>query len=122
MWDHCYKEWNTRNKARHEKDTETRNLFCVMTTEKAHGHSGTFYNLKTKCFLRAQRQCFYPTVEVFWKTTFAHKKTPETWKTSVETYKLMVKQDANVRPDILDGHLRLINAFFRLVRATATTT
>ncbi|KAG7352451.1 hypothetical protein IV203_008499 [Nitzschia inconspicua] len=31
MWDHCYKEWNTRNKARHEKDTETRNLLCVMT-------------------------------------------------------------------------------------------
>ncbi|KAG7374955.1 hypothetical protein IV203_014050 [Nitzschia inconspicua] len=46
MWDHSYKEWNTRNKARHGKDAEVK---VQRRLEKAHRSIKDHYNLKPKC-------------------------------------------------------------------------
>ncbi|KAG7369008.1 multi-sensor signal transduction multi-kinase [Nitzschia inconspicua] len=51
MWDHCYKEWNTRNKARHGKDAEDK---AQRRLEKAHRSIKDQHNLKPKCSLQAQ--------------------------------------------------------------------
>ncbi|KAG7367959.1 hypothetical protein IV203_030702 [Nitzschia inconspicua] len=60
MWDHCYKEWKTRNSARHGKDVEDK---AQRRLETAHRGIRDLYDLKPRCSLQAQQHYFYPTVE-----------------------------------------------------------
>ncbi|KAG7366948.1 hypothetical protein IV203_029618 [Nitzschia inconspicua] len=60
MWDHCYKEWLNRNKARNGKDADDK---AQRQLEKAHLSIRALYDLKPKCSLQAQRHYFDPTVE-----------------------------------------------------------
>ncbi|KAG7337263.1 hypothetical protein IV203_006801 [Nitzschia inconspicua] len=79
MWDHCYKEWKTKNIARHGKDAEDK---AQRRLETAHRSIRDLYDLKPRCSLQAQRHYFYPTVEDhFRKDTDAHSL--ENW---LETY------------------------------------
>ncbi|KAG7350693.1 hypothetical protein IV203_010053 [Nitzschia inconspicua] len=48
MWDHYYKEWTTRNKARHGKDADDK---AQRRLEKAHRGIRDLYDLKPKCSL-----------------------------------------------------------------------
>ncbi|KAG7358656.1 hypothetical protein IV203_015245 [Nitzschia inconspicua] len=76
MWDHSYKEWITRNTARHGKDADDK---AQRRLEKARRSIRDLYDLKPKCSLQAQRHYFYPTVdEVFRliRTAPPHNPTP----------------------------------------------
>ncbi|KAG7351348.1 hypothetical protein IV203_010708 [Nitzschia inconspicua] len=109
MWDHCYKEWKTRNKARHgnnAKDNTQRQL------EKAHQTIRDLYDLKPKCSLQAQRHYFYPAVEDHFCTDTVASSL-ENW---LETYEPMIMQNIRHRQTNSDHGLRLIDEVFQQTR------
>ncbi|KAG7350381.1 hypothetical protein IV203_009741 [Nitzschia inconspicua] len=109
MRDHCYKEWITRNKARHGKDAEEK---AQRRREKAHRRIRDLYDLKPKCSLQAQRHYFYPTVEDhFRKDTDARNL-----ENLLETYEPMIMQNVRHRETNSDRRLRPIDEVFRLIR------
>ncbi|KAG7361856.1 reverse transcriptase RNA-dependent DNA polymerase [Nitzschia inconspicua] len=109
MWDHCYKEWTTRNKARHGKDAEDK---AQRRLEKSHRNIRDLYKLKPKCSLQAQRHYFYPTVEDHFRTD-PDANSLENW---LETYEPMIKQNIRHRRTNSDRRLRQIDEVFQLTR------
>ncbi|KAG7366908.1 hypothetical protein IV203_029578 [Nitzschia inconspicua] len=110
IWDHCYKEWKTRNKARHGKDADDK---AQRQLEKAHRSIRDLYDLKPKCSLKAQRHYFYSTVEDHFRRD-ADASSLENW---LETYEPMtIIQNARHRKYTSDGRLRPIDEVFRLIR------
>ncbi|KAG7369378.1 hypothetical protein IV203_032121 [Nitzschia inconspicua] len=83
MWDHCYKEWKTRNSARHGKDVEDK---AQRRLETAHRGIRDLYDLKPKCSLQAQQHYFYPTVEDHFRRD-TDARSLENW---LETYQPMI--------------------------------
>ncbi|KAG7362712.1 hypothetical protein IV203_026072 [Nitzschia inconspicua] len=109
MWDHCYKEWKTRNKARHGKDAEDK---AQRRLEESHRNIRDLYELKPKCSLQAQRHYFYPTVEDHFRTDL-DANSLENW---LETYEPMIKQNIRHRRTNSDRRLRQIDEVFQLTR------
>ncbi|KAG7343290.1 hypothetical protein IV203_021235 [Nitzschia inconspicua] len=111
MWDHCYNEWITRNKARHGKDAANK---AQRRLEQAHRRIRDLYDLKPKCSLQAQRHYYYPTVEDhFCRDTDASSL--ENW---LETYQPMIMQNVRHQRTILDRRLHPIDEVFHLIRTT----
>ncbi|KAG7345852.1 hypothetical protein IV203_004919 [Nitzschia inconspicua] len=109
MWDHCYKEWKTRNSARHGKDVEDK---AQRRLETAHRGIRDLYDLKPRCSLQAQQHYFYPTVEDhFCRDTDA--RSLENW---LETYQPMIMQNIRHRQNNSDRRLHQIDDVFHLIR------
>ncbi|KAG7345334.1 hypothetical protein IV203_032865 [Nitzschia inconspicua] len=109
MWDHCYKEWKTRNSARHCKDAEDK---AQRRLETAHRSIRDLYDLKPRCSLQAQRHYFYPTVEDHFRRD-TDARSLENW---LETYQPMIMQNIRHRRNNSDRRLRQIDDVFHLIR------
>ncbi|KAG7358420.1 hypothetical protein IV203_015008 [Nitzschia inconspicua] len=82
MRDHCYKEWKTRNSARHGKDAEDK---ALRRLETAHRSIRDLYDLKPRCSLKAQRHYFYPTVEDHFRRD-TDARSLENWLENIPTH------------------------------------
>jgi hypothetical protein len=115
IWEHCYEEWKVRNQAKHGRDADTR---AQARLEKAHRDVRALYDIKPKCFHRAQRQYFYPSFDAH----IAKEKDVRNLENWVVTYKPMILQDAKRRQEMLHRGQRPIDDFFRPVGNTPPST
>ncbi|KAG7342617.1 hypothetical protein IV203_020561 [Nitzschia inconspicua] len=109
LWDHCYKEWKTRNSARHGKDAEDK---AQRRLETAHRSIRDLYDPKPRCSLQAQRHYFYPTVEDHFRID-SDARSLENW---LETYQAMIMPNIRHRRNNSDLRLRQIDDVFNLIR------
>ncbi|KAG7369240.1 hypothetical protein IV203_031983 [Nitzschia inconspicua] len=109
MWDHCCKEWKTRNSTRHGKDVEDK---AQRRLETAHRGIRDLYDLKPRCSLQAQQHYFYPTVE----DHFRRDKDARSLENWLETYQPMIMQNIRHRRNNSDRRLRQIDDVFHLIR------
>jgi hypothetical protein len=86
--------------------------------DKARRETRALYDLKPLCFLRAQRQYFYATLE----DHFDKERDTRNLENWVETYRPMIEQDAKLRQDTLRRRLRPIDEIFRSMGNTAPDT